>query len=84
MQMSVSGSMNTSHFTEKTILRPVNDTIANRKRDLLHLDMLNSGVYHARRGMLNLSLPMIEEDLDYAIGCFEEFLDSRAGILAAD
>jgi glutamate-1-semialdehyde 2,1-aminomutase len=46
--------------------------------------MLNSGVYHARRGMLNLSLPMVEEDLDYAIGCFEEFLDSRAGILSAD
>ena len=84
MQVSGIGSMNTIHFTDKPILRPVNDPIANRKRDLLHLDMLNSGVYHARRGMLNLSLPMVDEDLDYAIGCFEEFLDSRAGILAAN
>ena len=25
-----------------------------------------------------------DEDLDYAIACFEEFLDSRAGILSAD
>ena len=54
MQVSGIGSMNTIHFTDKPILRPVNDPIANRKRDLLHLDMLNSGVYHARRGMLNL------------------------------
>jgi glutamate-1-semialdehyde 2,1-aminomutase len=84
MQVSGIGSMNTIHFTEKPILRPVKDPIADRKRDLLHLDMLKAGVYHARRGMLNLSLPMVDEDLDYAIGGFEEFLDSRAGILSAD
>ena len=74
--------MNTVHFTEKPILRPVKDPISNRKRDLLHLDMINAGVYHARRGMLNLSLPMVDADIDTVVGCFEEFLDSRAGLLS--
>jgi glutamate-1-semialdehyde 2,1-aminomutase len=82
LQITGIGSMNTVHFTEKPILRPVNDPISNRKRDLLHLDMINAGVYHARRGMLNLSLPMVDADIDTVVGCFEEFLDSRAGLLS--
>ena len=32
--------------------------------------------------MLNLSLPMVDADIDKAVGCFEEFLDSRAGLLS--
>jgi glutamate-1-semialdehyde 2,1-aminomutase len=81
MQVTGIGSMNTVHFRAGAIKRPVADPIGNRKRDLMHLDMINAGVYHARRGMMNLSLPMTEADLDVAIGAFEEFLDSRRALL---
>jgi glutamate-1-semialdehyde 2,1-aminomutase len=84
MQISGIGSMNTVHFRADPILRPEPDPIGNRKRDLLHLDMIKSGVYHARRGMMNLSLPMVEADLDVAVAAFEEFLDSRRQLLAKE
>lgn len=83
MRISGIGSMNTVHFKADPVVRPVVDPIANRKRDLLHLDMINAGVYHARRGMMNLSLPMVEADLDVAVGAFEEFLDSRRALLSS-
>ena len=82
MQISGIGSMNTVHFRADPIVRPIADPIGNRKRDLLHLDMIKSGVYHARRGMMNLSLPMIPADLDVAVAAFEEFLDSRRALLS--
>ena len=83
MQFSGIGSMNTVHFRPDPVLRPEPDPIGNRKRDLMHLDMIHSGVYHARRGMMNLSLPMTEADLDVAVAAFEEFLDSRRPLLEA-
>jgi glutamate-1-semialdehyde 2,1-aminomutase len=82
MQISGIGSMNTVHFRADPIVRPIVDPVGNRKRDLLHLDMIKSGVYHARRGMMNLSLPMIPADLDVAVAAFEEFLDSRRALLS--
>jgi glutamate-1-semialdehyde 2,1-aminomutase len=81
MHVSGIGSMNTVHFRSEPVLRPEADPIGNRKRDLMHLDMIKSGVYHARRGMMNLSLPMVEADLDLAAAAFEEFLDSRRALL---
>ena len=81
MQISGIGSMNTVHFRADPIVRPIVDPIGNRKRDLLHLDMIKAGVYHARRGMMNLSLPMTAQDLDVAVAAFEEFLDSRRALL---
>ncbi len=82
MQVTGLGSMSTVHFQQGEIRRPVSDPAANRKRDLLHLDMIRSGVYHARRGMMNLSLPIRDEDLDVAVSAFEEFLDSRRAVLS--
>ena len=83
MQFSGIGSMNTVHFRPDPVLRPEPDPVGNRKRDLMHLDMIHAGVYHARRGMMNLSLPMTEADLDVAVAAFEEFLDSRRPLLEA-
>jgi len=83
MQFSGIGSMNTVHFRPDPVLRPEPDPIGNRKRDLMHLDMIHAGVYHARRGMMNLSLPMTDADLDVAVAAFEEFLDSRRALLEA-
>jgi glutamate-1-semialdehyde 2,1-aminomutase len=81
MQISGLGSMNTVHFRTDPVIRPIADPVGNRKRDLMHLDMIKSGVYHARRGMMNLSLPMTTADQDVAVEAFEEFLDSRRVLL---
>ena len=51
-------------------------------RDLFHYDMLARGVHVARRGMINLSVPMTEKDFDKLAGAFDEFLAVRAGLLA--
>jgi glutamate-1-semialdehyde 2,1-aminomutase len=51
-------------------------------RDLFHYDMLARGVHVARRGMINLSVPMGEKDFDKLAGAFDEFLAVRAGLLA--
>ena len=81
IQVTGLGSMSNVHFTDEPVLRPGADPVASRKRDLMHLDMLEAGVYHARRCMMNLSLPMTDEDMDFAVSAFEEFLDSRRAIL---
>ena len=52
-------------------------------RPLLHFDMLARGIYMARRGMINLMLPMRDQDLDALVAAFEEFFASRAGLLNA-
>jgi len=51
-------------------------------RDLFHYDMLARGVHVARRGMINLSVPMGDKDFDKLAGAFDEFLAVRAGLLA--
>ena len=81
IQVTGLGSMSNVHFTDEPVLRPGADPVASRKRDLMHLDMLEAGVYHARRCMMNLSLPITDEDMDFAVSAFEEFLDSRRAVL---
>ncbi len=39
---------------------------------LLHLDLLQRGLYSARRGLCALMLPMTEEDVDEAAAAYEE------------
>jgi len=41
---------------------------------LVHLEMMNRGVYSANRGMFALSTPMTNEDIDKAVDCFRETL----------
>ncbi len=82
MQVTGRGSMSSIHFTSDPVLRPVADPQLDLKRGLLHLDMIASGVYIARRAMLNMSLPMTGADVDAAVTAFEEFLDSRRSVLA--
>jgi glutamate-1-semialdehyde 2,1-aminomutase len=41
---------------------------------LVHLEMMNRGVYAARRGMFCLSTPMTRSDIDKAVAAFRETL----------
>jgi glutamate-1-semialdehyde 2,1-aminomutase len=42
---------------------------------LVHLELMNRGIYSARRGMFALSTPMTEEDIDKAVASFGETLE---------
>ena len=77
MQVSGIGSMNNIHFQSGKIIHPSISSIQKRKLDLMHLDMIIAGVYLARRGMMNLSIPMQNKDFEFIEKVFEEFLDSR-------
>ncbi|MGD8663860.1 MAG: hypothetical protein PVH37_28300, partial [Desulfobacterales bacterium] len=41
---------------------------------LIHLEMMNRGVYAAPRGMFCLSTPMTQGDIDTAVAAFRETL----------
>ncbi|MBT6137625.1 MAG: aminotransferase class III-fold pyridoxal phosphate-dependent enzyme [Rhodospirillaceae bacterium] len=81
VQITGIGSMNTVHFRSGPIDRPYVDAVANKLRDLMHLDMIDGGIYHARRGMMNLSLPMTSSDIDAGVAAFENFIEGRAGVI---
>lgn len=49
---------------------------------LAHIEMMNRGVYTARRGMFVLSTPMIDEDIAKAIGAFKETLNALKPYIA--
>ena len=43
-------------------------------RDVMHLELMNRGVYSAGRGMFALSTPMTHADIDRAVSSFRETL----------
>ncbi len=46
-------------------------------RDLLYFDLLERGIWCARRGMFNLSLPMQDSDCDSLVDAIRDFIASR-------
>jgi glutamate-1-semialdehyde 2,1-aminomutase len=55
--------------------------LADAVKELLFLDLLEAGVSIARRGMVALSLPVTEADLDGALAALAEILDARRDLL---
>lgn len=76
------GSMATVHFRKAPISRPYP---AGRKeeglRELFFFDMLEAGLYLARRGMVALSLPVTDAHLRQFIDAVSEFARLRAPLL---
>ncbi|MBU2089658.1 MAG: aminotransferase class III-fold pyridoxal phosphate-dependent enzyme, partial [Alphaproteobacteria bacterium] len=83
VQVTGQGSMMCLHATAGPIRRPA-DVAAMPKalRDLLHFDLLAKGQYIARRGMINLSLPMEDADIDRFVAAFTDMLESRKSLIA--
>ena len=50
---------------------------------LFHLDMIDQGIYLARRGYVTLSLPMVEADHDRLVQAVDEFLELRGPLIEA-
>jgi len=76
------GSMMNIHFTTATV-RSVRDTkdADPDLRGLFFFDMLERGIYLARRGMINLSLPIGATETDALAAAFEEFVTVRGNLL---
>jgi glutamate-1-semialdehyde 2,1-aminomutase len=84
MQFTGIGSMVQPHFRLGQILRPYTASAQeDGLRELFFLDMMKAGIYIARRGMVALSLPVGDAELDRYIAAVEEFCASRKPLMAA-
>jgi glutamate-1-semialdehyde 2,1-aminomutase len=84
LQFTGRGSMMNAHFTLEPIGRPADAAKGDmRLRDLLFFDLLARGYWLARRGMINLSLPLTDGDLDGLVDAVGEFLEARRSLVAA-
>lgn len=78
------GAVTNLHMVHGTVKSPA-DLVHNNLelRDLYYFHLLNRGIYLARRGMVNLSLPMTEADLDRVVEATREFTDIYGSVPAS-
>ncbi len=84
LQFTGIGSMMTAHFTADPIRSP--EDVAGtdpRLKEIFFFDLLAAGIWIARRGMINLSLPIGDSECDRLTAVVEEFLETRRPLLAA-
>jgi len=76
------GSMMNIHFTTAPIrsVRDAKDADPDL-RGLFFFDMVERGIWVARRGMINLSLPIGAAETDALCAAFEEFVTVRGNLL---
>jgi glutamate-1-semialdehyde 2,1-aminomutase len=84
VQVTGRGSMMNAQFYGGPI-RSIDDAAkgSDTCRYLLHLEMLERGHYLARRGMINLSLPMGQAEFDGLVAAWADFLDTHGRMLAS-
>jgi glutamate-1-semialdehyde 2,1-aminomutase len=82
VQFTGRGSMMNIHFSSTTI-RCAKDVDAGNAnaRSLFHMEMLEKGQYFARRGMINLSLPMTQQEHDGFVEAAANFFEQNAQLL---
>jgi glutamate-1-semialdehyde 2,1-aminomutase len=68
---------NGAALTEPSLLEPPTAPL----RRLFQLEMIAGGYYVAQRGMITLSLPMADADIDGFVGAVREYLTRHADIL---
>lgn len=83
VQFTGLGSLLTVHFRTGHITQPyLGSDRENSLRELFFFDMLENGIYLARRGMSALSLPVTAEHLSRFIRAVTEFLEARRTLFA--
>ncbi|MFC5757821.1 aspartate aminotransferase family protein [Rhizobium sp. GCM10022189] len=84
VQFTGCGSAMNIHFVDGDITCP-EDLVAEPKElfNLFHFDLMEAGVYAARRGQINLSLAMNDDDLTLLEQAVAQFLERRAPIIRA-
>ncbi len=82
MQFTGIGSMLSVHLTDAPLHTPEDTAQGNSQlRDLLFFDLLQAGIWIARRGMINLSLPIGAAEEDRLVEAVAEFIEKRGGLL---
>jgi glutamate-1-semialdehyde 2,1-aminomutase len=82
VQITGLGSMMAFHFCVDTPTAPVTQTRSMAELyELIHLDMMARGQFYARRGLINMSLPTDDEQLDAFTSCFCDVLKNRALVI---
>jgi glutamate-1-semialdehyde 2,1-aminomutase len=81
VQFTGCGSVMNIHFWAGAINAP-EDLVDEPKQliQLFHLDMLEAGIYAARRGQINLSLPMGPKDFEQVKTAVGKFLERRRAL----
>lgn len=81
MQFTGLGSMMTVHMCDGEIAS-IRDTRRSNPglRDLFYFDMLEEGIWPARRGMLNLSLPMSDAEFNHLARAVTRFTEKRRNL----
>lgn len=84
LQFTGIGSMMAAHFTAARI-RAHEDVAAADPRlmELFFFDLLQQGIWIARRGMINLSLALGNAECDRLVAAVQEFLETRHALLPA-
>ncbi len=83
LQFTGIGSMLAVHTTRRPIVCPADAAMGDQKlKELFFFDMLSSGIWLARRGMMTLCLPIGDAECDHLVAAVEEFLSARESLLA--
>ncbi len=82
LQMTGMGSLMNLHATDALVRRP-EDLVASddRVKEMLFFDLLERGVYTARRGFIALSLAVTNTDLDGYVAALDDSLTARRALL---
>ncbi|HMK81921.1 MAG TPA: aminotransferase class III-fold pyridoxal phosphate-dependent enzyme [Xanthobacteraceae bacterium] len=83
MQVTGFGSIMNVHFTAAPIRRPADAVSDPRLRDLFFFDMIENGIYLARRGLIALMLTIADNDEQALVAAVERFIDRRADLIKA-
>jgi glutamate-1-semialdehyde 2,1-aminomutase len=76
------GSLMAVHATDQPIRAPRDAARADRVVEaVFFFDMLDRGVYVARKGFIALSLPIGDAEVDHFVGAVESFLEARKDLL---
>ena len=82
MQFTGLGSMLSVHLTDAPIHSPADAAQGNSPlRDLLFFDLLQAGIWIARRGMINLSLPIGDAEEAQLVDAVAGFIGQRGALL---
>ncbi len=80
-QVKGRGSINCVHFHDRPIRRPQDAPARPELQTLFQLEMIERGIYLARRGFITLCLPVTEVDHDQFVAAVEDFCDVHGPIL---
>jgi glutamate-1-semialdehyde 2,1-aminomutase len=83
LRFSGMGSLMNAHAIAEPVSTPADlDAAVPGLRDLLYFDLIDEGMYLARRGFIALSLPIGEREADGLLGAVGRFLDRHRDLLA--